>query len=54
MRGVAEQSAVAAFAHIGDDALDRGKHGIKRCAAAAFERCKQRRRLLRTSPFGSD
>ena len=38
MSRIAQQRAVAFFAHIGHDALDGGQHGIERRAAALFER----------------
>ncbi len=54
LRGIAQQSAVALLAHIGDDALDGGQHSIERRAAALFESGEEFRCLPRAASFGSD
>ena len=54
LRRIAEQCAIAVFAHIGDDALDGGQHSIERRAAAPFQRGEDLRCLLCASSFGPD
>ena len=52
--GVAEQRAVALFAHIGHDALDGGQHSIERRAATIFQRGEKLCCLPCAAAFGPD
>jgi hypothetical protein len=54
LRGVAEQGAIAASAHIGHDAFDGGQNRVKRRAAALFQGGEQLGCLRCAAAFGAD